>query len=182
MIDEKTIIEFMTTSTADVFSTMLGTEVSSESPYTDHNAPTVADGVLAFVGMAGPWAGTGVIACSAAFACRISNQLLMSDSTSVNEEVLDAVGEVANMIVGNFKTMIEEHLGPMGLSIPTVIYGRNFTSRSLGTSSWTVLPFRCGDETVTIRCCLAPSNRTLKNAVLTYRCNLAVEFQVSEMV
>ncbi len=161
MIDEKRIIEYMRTSTADVFSTMLGMELSTEPEYTDENAPTVSDGLLAFVGMAGAWAGTGVISCSAPFACRISNQFLMSDCQSVNEEVLDAVGEVANMIVGNFKTMIEEHLGPLGLSIPTVIYGRNFTSRSLGTSSWIVLPFRCEDETFTIRCCLAPAKEPL---------------------
>src|SRR5580658_171585 len=161
MIDEKTIIEYIRTSTADVFSTMLGMEASSEPEYSDQNAPTVADGVLAIVGMAGSWAGTGVISCSAHLACRISNQLLMSDCTSVNEEVLDAVGEVANMVIGNFKTMIEEHLGPLGLSIPTVIYGRNFTSRSLGTNSWIVLPFSCDGEIITIRCCLAPAKEPL---------------------
>jgi len=157
MIEEKTLIEYIRTSTADVFSTMLGIEVSSQPEFSDLNAPTVSDGVLALVGIAGSWAGTGAISCSAAFACRICNQFLMSDAVSVNEEVLDAVGEVANMIIGNFKTMIEEHLGPLGLSIPTVIYGRNFTSRSLGTNSWMVLPFRCESETITIRCCLSPA-------------------------
>lgn len=157
MIEEKTIIEYVRTSTADVFSTMLGMEIVNEPEYSDENAPTVSDGVLALVGMAGTWAGTGAISCTAAFACRICNQLLMAEATSVNEEVLDAVGEVANMIIGNFKTMIEEHLGPLGLSIPTVIYGRNFTSRSLGTNSWIVVPFSCEGEGITIRCCLAPA-------------------------
>jgi len=157
MIEEKLIIEYIKASTEGVFSTMLGLEVCSESAFTDANAPAVSDGVLAIVGLAGSWTGAGVISCSAAFACRICNQLLMTESASVNEEVLDAVGEVANMVVGNFKTMIEEHLGPLGLSIPTVIYGRNFTSRSLGTNHWIVLPFKCDGESVTIRCCLAQS-------------------------
>jgi chemotaxis protein CheX len=157
MIEEKRIVEYVRTSVGDVFSTMLGMEISGAPEYQDQNAPTVSDGVLAFVGMAGTWTGAGVISCSAAFACRICNQLLMSEATSVNEEVLDAVGEVANMIIGNFKTMVEEHLGPMGLSIPTVIYGRNFTSRSLGTNSWIVLPFTCDGEVIEIRCCLAPA-------------------------
>lgn len=157
MIDEKTIIEYVRASTAGVFSTMLGLDVVNEPECFDTNAPTVSDGVLAFVGMAGRWTGAGVISCSASFACRICNQLLMTDAKSVNEEVLDAVGEVANMIIGNFKTMIEEHLGPLGLSIPTVIYGRNFTSRSLGTNRWIVLPFTSEGETITVRCCLAPA-------------------------
>jgi chemotaxis protein CheX len=161
MIAEKTIVEYMRASTSDVFSTMLGLEIANEPEYSDQNAPTVSDGVLAFVGMAGGWTGSGVISCSAAFACRLCNQLLMSEATSVNEEVLDAVGEVANMIIGNFKTMVEEHLGPLGLSIPTVIYGRNFTSRSLGTNSWIVLPFSCDGEIITIRCCLAPAKEPI---------------------
>lgn len=161
MIDEKTIVEYVRTSAADVFTTMLGLEIAGKPEYTDQNAPTVSDGVLAFVGMAGGWAGAGVISCSAAFACLICNQLLMSEATSVNEEVLDAVGEVANMIIGNFKTMVEERLGPLGLSIPTVIYGRNFTSRSLGTNSWIVLPFECAGEIITIRCCLAPAREPI---------------------
>jgi chemotaxis protein CheX len=161
MIEEKTIVEYVRTSAADVFSTMLGLEIVNGPEFTDQNAPTVSDGVLAFVGMAGSWTGAGVISCSAAFACRICNQLLMSEATSVNEEVLDAVGEVANMVIGNFKTAVEEHLGPLGLSIPTVIYGRNFTSRSLGTNNWIVLPFKCEGEPMEIRCCLSPAKETV---------------------
>jgi chemotaxis protein CheX len=161
MIDEKTIIEYIKVSTADVFSTMLGMDVSSKQEYSDQNAPTVSESVLAFVGIAGSWAGTGVISCSPDFACRLSNRFLMSDCTSVNEEVLDAVGEVANMVIGNFKTMVEERVGPLGLSIPTVVYGRNFGSRSLGSGNWIVLPFRCDDGAMTVRCCLAPAEEPL---------------------
>src|SRR5579872_2635041 len=155
MIHEDKIVEYMRAAAAEVFSTMLGIDVGNGEAYSDEKAPTVSDGVLAVVGMAGSWSGAGVISCTASFACRICNQLLMTDATAVNEEVLDAVGEVANMIIGNFKTMVEEELGPLGLSIPTVIYGRNFASRSLGTNSWVVLPLACDGEGIEIRCSLA---------------------------
>ncbi len=155
MIQNKTIVEFVKSAAQDVFATMLALEIETGAEYTDDNAPAVSDGVLAFVGIAGSWSGAGAISCSASFACRICNQLLMTEATSVNEEVLDAVGEVANMIIGNLKSMMEEELGPLGLSIPTVIYGRNFTSRSLGSNNWTVLPISCDGETIEIRCCLA---------------------------
>jgi chemotaxis protein CheX len=161
MISEDTIVKFVRAAAAEVFSTMLGLEIEPGSAKVDQSAPRVADGVLAFVGMAGQWTGAGVISCSAEFACRICNQLLMTEAPSVNEEVLDAVGEVANMIIGNFKTMVEEHVGPLGLSIPTVIYGRNFTSRSLGTNSSIVLPFSCDGESIEIRCCLAASREPM---------------------
>jgi chemotaxis protein CheX len=151
------IVKHMRLATTEVFTTMLGIELSAGDERTELTAPAISDGVMAFVGLAGPWSGAGVISCSAGLACQVCNGLLMTEIGSVNEEVLDAVGEVANMVVGNFKTAAEEYLGPMGLSIPTVIYGRNFTSRSLGGSSWIVLPFRCGEETIEIRVCLTPS-------------------------
>ena len=70
------------------------------------------------------------------------------------------MGEVCNMILGNVKTMLEEELGPMGLSIPTVIYGRNFTTRSVARSQWSVVPFVCNGERLEVHLCLAPSRET----------------------
>ena len=69
------------------------------------------------MGLAGSWTGAGAIACTAEF-CKISAKLLMSEYSSVNEEVLDAVGEVTNMVIGNFKNSSEDLPGPLGLSIP----------------------------------------------------------------
>ncbi|HYP08368.1 MAG TPA: hypothetical protein VER03_19195, partial [Bryobacteraceae bacterium] len=45
--------------------------------------------------------------------------------------------------------------GPMGLSIPTVIYGRNFSSRAVGKQEWTVVPFDCEGERLEVQLCLA---------------------------
>jgi chemotaxis protein CheX len=157
MIEPQKLVEYATAATADVFSTMLGMEVEAETPSQDPDFPTINDGVMALVGMAGSWTGAGVICCSAAFACRLCNQFIGTSTENVDEEVLDAVGEVANMIIGNFKTSVEEHVGPLGLSVPTVIYGRNFTSRSIGQNSWTVLPFRSNGETLEVRVCLSPA-------------------------
>jgi chemotaxis protein CheX len=81
----------------------------------------------------------------------------MQPYEAIDEEVLDAIGEVTNMVLGNVKTALEEELGPMGLSIPTVIYGRNFSTRSVAKSKWTVVPFSCEGERVEVHFCLAPS-------------------------
>lgn len=145
------MIEAVQSATAEVFSTMLGLEVEALPSRTDQVSPSVNDGVLAFVGIAGPWVGSGVISCNAAFACQICAAFLMTEAPAVNEDVLDAVGELANMIIGNFKTVAESQVGSLGLSVPTVVYGRNFTSRSLGTSDWVVMPFKCGADTFEIR-------------------------------
>ena len=80
----------------------------------------------------------------------------MAEYTSVNEDVLDAIAEITNMIIGNVKTLLEVDLGPMGLSIPTVIFGRNFASRTAGTFEWSVVPFVLDGEKIHIQICLAP--------------------------
>lgn len=148
------------TATHDVFSTMLGIELEDGESYVDDAPPAPAEGVLALVGLAGTWAGSGTVACSATLARHVSGQLLMQEFQHVDEEVLDAMGEVCNMILGNVKTLLEEHLGPMGLSIPTVIFGRNFTTRSVAKSQWSVVKFSCAGEVLEVHLCLVPSRET----------------------
>jgi chemotaxis protein CheX len=156
MLTSSDIATYIRSACAEVFSTMLGIEIEAGSEREEQTGPDVADGILAFIGLAGPWAGAGAISCSASFACKLSNALLMGECTCVNEEVLDAMGELSNMIIGSFKTMAEERLGPLGLAIPTVIYGRNFMSRGSNRHSWVVVPFHSGSETLEVRVCLAP--------------------------
>lgn len=155
MIENETLGEYVRESVASVFTIMLRMEISGGAFSVEHSPPVMADGVLAFVGMAGPLTGTGSVRCSSRFAHRIRDRLLMTDDPAGAVEVLDAVGEVANMIIGGFKTSIEDHVGPLGLSIPTVIFGRNFTSRSVGGGKWIVQRFLCEGEEFETRICLS---------------------------
>lgn len=156
MTHEK-LVSYVRSSTRDVFTTMLGLEVADGQPFIQEEAPAPSDGVLALIGLAGRWAGSGTFSCTAPMAMRLASQLLMQPYDAINEEVLDAVGEITNMVLGNVKTALEEELGPMGLSIPTVIYGRNFATRSIGRSKWTAVPFLIDSETIEVHLCLAPS-------------------------
>jgi chemotaxis protein CheX len=159
-IHRDTTVKAIIDATQEVFTTMLGLEVQPGAAYLDRETPRPADGVVALIGMAGEWTGTGSIGCSAEFACAICAHLLMTESKLVDDEVLDAVGEVANMVIGNFKNHIEEVVGPLGLSIPTVIFGRNFITRSLSPGEWMVVPFAVADQTFEVRVCLAPVPET----------------------
>jgi hypothetical protein len=46
------------------------------------------------------------------------------------------------------------------LSIPTVIFGRNYRARSTGAVDWTVVPFVSGGERMDIRICLVLGSET----------------------
>ena len=156
-MEKEEIVSLVTNATREVFSTMLGTEVVAGEPRIEQAAPGPTEGVVSLVGLAGTWVGTGSISCSSDMARKLSGQFLMTEFASVNEEVLDAMSELTNMIIGNFKTGAEEKLGPMGLSIPTVIFGRNFTTRTVSKKNWILVPFTSGDGSFDIHICLAPS-------------------------
>jgi chemotaxis protein CheX len=147
--------------TEEVFTTMLTVALKADEAYFEQAPPANFDGVVSFIGLAGAWAGTGSLCCSSKLACSLSSSFLMTELTVVDEQVLDAIGELTNMIIGNVKNEVEEYLGPMGLSIPTVIYGRNFGARSLGHDAWTVVPFWSGADRLDVKICLAPKERVV---------------------
>jgi CheY-specific phosphatase CheX len=158
-IDPDVIIHVLQSATRDVFATMLGMEVVSLPPHQESYPSSPSEGVVSLIGLAGAWMGTGAVSCSATLASKISSQMLMSETEAVNEEVLDVIAEITNMIIGNVKTGLEDRLGPMGLSIPTVVFGRNFTTRSIADGHWTVCPFQVGEEQLMVKLCLTPNRR-----------------------
>jgi chemotaxis protein CheX len=155
--------EYIRAATEEVFSTMLALEIQPGEPYQEAAAAPSSEGVVALIGLSGEWAGTASLSCSASFACRIASQMLMMEAHAVDGEVLDAVAEVANMIIGNVKTALESQCGPMGMSIPTIIFGKNFSARSAGSEQWLTVPFRCEGEQIEVRLCLA-ANRIGRTA------------------
>lgn len=158
LISREELVEAIAKATTEVFSTMLNLPLTPGKMQTE---PTVAaapaSGIVSLIGLAGPWVGTGSLACTGTLACRLSSHFLMTPFESVNEEVLDAIGEITNMVVGNVKTALEEKVGPMGLSTPTVIFGRNFQTRSARIHEWTVVPFNCEGERLYVQICVAPN-------------------------
>lgn len=156
-IPREDVIEMIHEATASVFSTMLNLPVDWQISRQEAGEPAPVDGVVALVGIAGTWTGTGRIYSSPEFARTVAGALLMTEFAAVDADVLDAVAEVANMIIGNLKTMLEARLGPLALSVPTVIYGRNYQARTSSIHDWTVVPLRCGDEIMDIRFCLMPT-------------------------
>jgi chemotaxis protein CheX len=157
---EKSIqIDAICTATQEVFTTMLSDQAVAGEAYSERNASSNSEGVVALIGMTGAWIGTGIVTCPATLACKLSALLLMGEHVggAVNEEVLDSVAEITNMIVGNVKNLLEEQVGELNLSIPTVVYGRNLMTRSVNDGDWVVVPFACEGERLEVRLCLVPN-------------------------
>jgi chemotaxis protein CheX len=153
------IVESINQSTIEVFSTMLSVQMAPGAVSYEGETPGANCGVVSFIGLAGTWAGAGSLSCSPALACRVCASMLMTEASMVNEDVLDAVAELTNMIIGSVKTTLENQLGPLGLSIPTVVYGRNFRTKTAGTADWIVVRFRWEEDFLTVKLCLTPKEK-----------------------
>jgi len=159
------IAQTIRAATQEVFSTMLNLTVEAGESPAEKIPPEPGSGVVSLIGLAGSWVGSGSIICTSELACKIASQLLMAEYQEINDDVLDAVAEITNMVMGNVKTVLETHLGPMGLSVPTIIYGNNFQTRSAGKQEWTVVPFELEDERLCVQICISPNVNADKRTI-----------------
>jgi chemotaxis protein CheX len=109
----------------EVFDTMLGPGLTVPL----EPAPDSGLDITAMVGLAGELCGVVTIRCSGDSAAVMAARLLGTEPDQANHEMWDAIGEICNMVAGNFKNKIAG-LGCM-LSVPTVITGGNYRLHSV---------------------------------------------------
>jgi len=122
----------------EVFEMMVGCRVKVAAP--SENKPN--EEFTAMVGLAGALCGILTVCCDAKTAGEIAKRML-GDTADSQEQVADALGEICNMIAGNFKNKLSGSGDRCMLSVPTVISGGEYTFHSLadGTCLETVLLF-----------------------------------------
>jgi len=88
--------------------------------------------MISMVGLAGELSGILTLRCSEKAAAHMASRILGITVQTADAEVCDAVGEICNMIAGNFKHQISSMEDFFVLSLPTVIRGAN---RGLGSAA-----------------------------------------------
>jgi len=109
-----------------VFRTMLDLEAAaSQAPWT-HTPDTITSAVH-FVG---EWRGAALVECGALVACQFAARYMgIEMPAAVDDDVRDVMGELANMVAGNLKSLL-----PRGveLSMPSVVEGNDYTLHICG--------------------------------------------------
>lgn len=134
----------------DIFRTMLGAEVTPVPLVW----PPDQEVINVAVHYAGAWKGALLLECTYDQACWFAARLMsIEPPEEVNEDVRDAVGELANMIAGNLKPLL-----PPGvcLSMPTLVEGADYALRVLGGNLASMIAFRCGLGTFWVTLIQAP--------------------------
>lgn len=125
-----------------VFSTMVMLEVVDRYPLL---APvtTFRDTLTSMVGLAGSHSGILALHCPKGLALRITSNMLGMEVADIDDDVNDAMGEIANMIGGDVKHIFSPGGADLSLSIPTVIYGTEYVLESMSSRDALVIPFDC---------------------------------------
>jgi len=113
----------------EVFDIMLGCRLGQPAP--DETIPL---DFTAMVGLAGQLRGVLSLRCSPQAAAVMASKMLGVAVGEKDEQMWDAVGEIANMVAGNFKNKLTGMGDGCMLSVPTVITGSDYSCRSLTDS------------------------------------------------
>jgi chemotaxis protein CheX len=115
--------EVVTRVVENVFQTMLGMQVQPVAlpwPPKPHG-----ELITASISLTGSWKGAVLVECGQHEAFRFTTQMIGIDlPTEFNDDVRDAIGELANMVGGNLKSALP---GGVGLSLPTVVWGHDYS-------------------------------------------------------
>jgi chemotaxis protein CheX len=113
----------------EVFDLMLGCQLTVPQDAKEN----VLD-VTSMVGLAGLPCGVMSIRCGRESAGLMASRMLGIDPDQIGPELCDAVGEICNMVAGNFKNKISRMSEECMLSIPTVITGSAYRHHALADS------------------------------------------------
>ncbi|PYX70171.1 MAG: hypothetical protein DMG78_19620 [Acidobacteria bacterium] len=110
-------------SAQEVFGLMLGERLDAAPEPASENSLDVTS----MVGFAGSLCGLLTLRCSSKSAALMARKMLGTDGAGAKSQMEDAVGEVCNMVAGNFKNKISGIGDGCKLSVPTVITGSNYS-------------------------------------------------------
>ena len=126
--------------TTEIFETMIMVDISAGDPIAEkiNNFKCSVSGVI---GLAGICKGMLAIHLPEKVAMAITGSFLGMDVTEVDDDVTDAIGELANMIAGNIKMILDEAGKDVTLSIPSCVHGEEYTMDTVADSHRVVVPF-----------------------------------------
>lgn len=124
-------------------------DIDGQSPLVAVGDREPATGVSASVSVSGAWDGHVVLSCSSTASRNAAAALLGVDVDEVTlDDVSDALGELANIIGGNVKSLLP---APSSLSLPLVVVDETASARYPAVTELCRIAGSWLDESVTVR-------------------------------
>ena len=135
----------MIEATREIFSSMVMMDIAVNEVMEDHGP--LNDTITGMIGLAGTHKGVLAIHLPYSLAMAITSSFLVMDVKEINEDVHDAVGEIANMLGGNVKTILSEKGRDIDLSLPSTISGSQYSFQSDKAVDKVIIEFDTGNGT-----------------------------------
>ncbi len=152
-----TKVEFINpfiTSLANAFQTMLCCEVRRGGLSLGSTAGPRYE-ISGIIGLSGRAVGTVVVSFSRNVALKAASAMLLTEATQINADVIDAVGELANMVAGGAKAELEEY--QLSISLPSVVTGAGHAIRFPSNVTPVRVPFDTDWGAVSLEVGLVPT-------------------------
>ena len=126
--------------TIEVLKTMAFVNPRPGKPYLKKNNLAKGD-VTGIIGLTGAIKGSLALSFSTGSILKIVSNMLGEEMTSLNSEIIDAVGEITNMVSGAARKRIEAMGFSIYASIPTVVSGKDHSVMHVLGEPSIVIPF-----------------------------------------
>ena len=127
-------------STKEIFTTMVMMEITTSGEEIEILS-TFSDGITGLIGLAGTVKGVMAVHLPSPVALAITGNFLGMEVTEINDDVEDAIGEIANMLGGNIKTILSEKGRDIDLSLPSTISGKDYEFQTSKNAERTIVKF-----------------------------------------
>jgi chemotaxis protein CheX len=114
----------------DVFITMVGVEDLIHLPLQVDVTTHFKECLTAMVGLAGTYNGLVSVHLPWPMAISFTSLMLGMEVTEIDDDVNDAMGEIANMVAGSFKQHLSKGGSDIQLSTPSVVNGADYNVSS----------------------------------------------------
>lgn len=123
-----------------VFKTMLDIDLLHSDPFQKTSRRSTAD-VTGVMGFTGDRRGTMCVSMSSSSALTIYAKLLNERMSEVTPEIIDAVGELTNIISGQARKELERVNLNLVAHVPMVFVGKNIEISFISRGTLTSIPF-----------------------------------------
>lgn len=134
------LLENIKEATKEIFETMIMLDITAGDPLAE-SVTSFKCSVSGVIGLAGTCQGMLAIHTPDSVAKAITSSFLGMDVEEVDDDVTDAIGELANMLAGNIKMVLDAAGKDVTISIPSCIHGDEYSMDCVADAEWVVVPF-----------------------------------------
>ena len=138
-------------SVSELFNTMLSCKATRQN-ISASKGGQFSGALTSMIGLGGHVKGAVALSFPEETALALAGNLLCMEVSEMNQEVSDAMAEMVNIVAGSAKTKFKDaDKNPVDISLPTVVYGNNFTIGCPSQAMWLEVSFKSDLGPFTLR-------------------------------